>query len=196
WSVPKMLRLHFLHHRKLLPMLCRCAWDVLTMFLHKAIDRRDVYPGGILVPQAFEGMANWNPHVNALITDTCWDREGNYYPMPEIDTADVHGIEKLFTELVSGRQPLHPSKLFKKGVYFHTVRVVYLAVRTPLEHHALPLILLWTVRHVAVEVRPVKLPAGHLISEGRALCISCICAPERALLFDVPAVLHYKFYLE
>ncbi|MCD4706467.1 MAG: transposase zinc-binding domain-containing protein [Candidatus Sabulitectum sp.] len=23
WSVPKVLRLHFLHHRKLLPMLCR-----------------------------------------------------------------------------------------------------------------------------------------------------------------------------
>ncbi len=100
WSVPKMLRLYFLHHRKLLPMLCRCAWDALTTFLNEALDRRDVFPGGIFVPQTFGGMANWNPHVHALITDTCWDREGNYYPMPEIDTADLQGIEKLFAGLV------------------------------------------------------------------------------------------------
>ncbi len=100
WSVPKMLRLHFLHHRRLLPKLCRCAWDSLTISLHEALDRRDVFPGGILVPQTFGGMANWNPHVHALITDTCWDREGNCYPMPEIDTTDIKRIEKLFASLV------------------------------------------------------------------------------------------------
>ncbi len=95
-----MLRLHFLHHRKLLPILCRCAWDSLMIFLHEALDRKDVFPGGILVPQTFGGMANWNPHVHGLVTDVCWDREGNFYPVPEIDTADVHGIEKLFAGLV------------------------------------------------------------------------------------------------
>jgi len=61
---------------------CKCAWDSITMFLQEALDRRDVFPGGILVPQTFGGMANWNPHVHALITDTCWNREGNYYPRP------------------------------------------------------------------------------------------------------------------
>jgi hypothetical protein len=54
------------------------------MFLQEALDRRDVFPGGILMPQTFGGMANWNFHVHALITDTCWDSEGNCYPMPEI----------------------------------------------------------------------------------------------------------------
>jgi len=81
-------------------MLCRCAWDSLTTFLHETLDRSDVFPGGILVPQTFGGMANWNPHVHALITDACWDREGNCYPMPEINTADIKGIEKLFAALV------------------------------------------------------------------------------------------------
>ncbi len=100
WSVPKMLRLHILHHRKLLPKLCRCAWDSLTMFLHEVLDRKDVLPGGILVPQTFGGMANWNPHVHALVTNACWDREGNVFPMPEISTADIQGIEKLFAALV------------------------------------------------------------------------------------------------
>ena len=70
------------------------------MFLHEALDRRNVFPGGILVPQTFGGIANWNPHVHALITDTCWDREGNCYPMPEINTADIKAIEKLFAALV------------------------------------------------------------------------------------------------
>ena len=32
------------------------------------------------MPQTFGGMTNWNPHVHALITDTCWDSEDNYYP--------------------------------------------------------------------------------------------------------------------
>jgi hypothetical protein len=100
WSVSKILRLHFLHHRKLLPKLCRCAWDSLTTFLHEARKRKDVFPGGILVPQTFGGMANWNPHVHALITDTCWDRNGNIFPFPETGSADVHGIEKLFAGLV------------------------------------------------------------------------------------------------
>jgi len=70
------------------------------MFLQEALDRRDVFPGGILVPQTFGGMANWNPHVHALITDTCWDREGNQYAMPEITTADLKVIEELFSAIV------------------------------------------------------------------------------------------------
>ncbi|MCK4506758.1 MAG: hypothetical protein KAW14_14170 [Candidatus Aegiribacteria sp.] len=61
-----MLRLHFLHHRKLLPKLCRCVWDSLTIFLHKAPGCDDVFPGGILVPQTFGGMA-------------CWDRKASVY---------------------------------------------------------------------------------------------------------------------
>ena len=32
------------------------------------------------MPQTFGGLANWNPHVHALITDTCWDRDGNAVP--------------------------------------------------------------------------------------------------------------------
>ncbi|MBN2256327.1 MAG: transposase zinc-binding domain-containing protein, partial [Anaerolineaceae bacterium] len=100
WSVPKILRLHFLHHRKLLPKLCKCAWKSVTLFLHESFDRRDIFPGGILVPQTFGGMANWNPHVHALITDACWDREGNQYHMPQISDSDLKVIEELFAAYV------------------------------------------------------------------------------------------------
>jgi hypothetical protein len=100
WSVPKMLRLHYLHHRKLLPKLCKCAWKALTLFLHESFERSDIFPGGILVPQTFGGMANWNPHVHALITDACWEREGNQDNMPEISAADLKIIDKLFAASV------------------------------------------------------------------------------------------------
>ncbi len=46
------------------------------------------------------GMANWNPHVHALITDSCRDRQVSQYPMPEISTADLKVIEELFAALV------------------------------------------------------------------------------------------------
>jgi hypothetical protein len=100
WSVPKMLRLHFLHHRELLPKLCGCAWKSLTLFLHESTEHKDIFPGGVLVPQTFGGMANWNPHVHALITDSCWDREGNQYNMPEISDSDLKVIVELFAALI------------------------------------------------------------------------------------------------
>ena len=95
-----MLRLHFLHHRKLLPKLCRYAWKSLTLFLHESFERRDIFPSGILVPQTFGGMANWNPHVHALITDACWDREGKQFAMPKITDGDLQAIEKSFAASV------------------------------------------------------------------------------------------------
>lgn len=71
----------------------------LSLFLHEYFERRDTFPGGILVPQTFGGMANWNPHVHSLITDACWDREGKQYAIPEIGTADLKVIEELFATL-------------------------------------------------------------------------------------------------
>jgi len=100
WSVPKLLRLHFLHHRRLLPGLCRCAWRSIAAFIHEAMSRDDIYPGGVLVPQTFGGLANWNPHVHGLVTDTCRDRKGNIFPMPTITDEDLHGIEEIFRSLV------------------------------------------------------------------------------------------------
>lgn len=49
-----------------MPKLCGYSWDSLTIFLHETLDRRDVFPGGIIVPQTFGGMGNWNPHVHTL----------------------------------------------------------------------------------------------------------------------------------
>ena len=52
------------------------------------------------MPQTFGGKANWNPHVHALITGACRDREGNQYAFPEITDGDLKVIEELFAALV------------------------------------------------------------------------------------------------
>jgi len=58
------------HYRQRSISDCNCSVH------HESIDRKDVFPSGILVPQTFGSMATWNPHVHVLITDTCWDRHG------------------------------------------------------------------------------------------------------------------------
>jgi hypothetical protein len=131
WSVPKMLRLHFLHHRKLLPMLCRCAWASLTIFLHEALDRRDVFPGGILVPQTFGGMANWNPHVHALYSVHCGKT---------IKACDADG-RKTLSEYIS-RAPFSLERMsfndgsdtvLYRGEHFHPTLARNFDVSDPLE---------------------------------------------------------------
>jgi hypothetical protein len=102
WSIPRILRSRLLYHRELLPELSRCAWVSATTLVHKALGREDVFPGGILVPQTFGGMANWNPHVHGLLTEVCWDREGYAYPMPDIGPEELHLLERLFSAMVFG----------------------------------------------------------------------------------------------
>jgi len=102
WSIPKILRLHYMHHRELLPRLSNCAWSVLVEFVQTAVGRDDVFPGGVFVPQTFGGLANANPHVHALISEECYDRQGNAYPMPEFSEEDLKLLEELFACKVFG----------------------------------------------------------------------------------------------
>jgi len=93
-------------------------------------------------------------------------------------------------------QSLHPLKFHKERVYFPAMKVLYLTTRTPLKHHAFPLIFLQTIRHRAVKSQPVELPAGCLNSKDWALCLSGIGVSEGEFLFDDPAVLHFLLQLD
>ena len=95
-----MLRVHYRNHRKLLPKLCGCAWRAITEFVHVAYDRDDIFPGAVFVPQSFGDFGRWNAHAHALITDTCYDRQGNEYPMPEFSEEDMKLLEEFFSQQV------------------------------------------------------------------------------------------------
>ena len=51
-------------------------------------------------PRPSEAWPTGTPHVHSLITNACWDREGNQYVMAEIGTADLKIIEELFAASV------------------------------------------------------------------------------------------------
>jgi len=101
WTVPKIVRRQFLHNRSLLPRLCRAAWESLASALHAALGRDDVFPGGVIVPQTFGLLLNWNPHAHGIVSETCWDREGRSFDLPGLDfDALAQTVERLFAAKV------------------------------------------------------------------------------------------------
>ena len=97
FTIPKMLRVFFLHHRELLGCLCRAGWEVVSELMASAIGDPTFRPGMVAVVQTHGDMLGWHPHVHALATRGGWDREGRHLPMPFVSTA---AAEKLFRHKV------------------------------------------------------------------------------------------------
>jgi len=97
WTLPKIVRRQFLWKRRLLPRLCRAAWESLASALHAALGRDDVFPGGVIVPQTFGALLNWHPHAHGIVSETCWDRDGRPFDLPGLDfDALARTVERLF----------------------------------------------------------------------------------------------------
>ena len=74
FTVPKLLRPYFMHHRELLGPLCTAAWQTVR-----------------------ELMANLHPHVHALVTRGGWTTSGEWAPVPYVDPSSA---EQLFRHKV------------------------------------------------------------------------------------------------
>jgi len=69
FTVPKMLRIYFLHHRELLGALARLAAQTAKELLTAAVGEEEGFrPGVVSVVQTFGDRANFHPHVHALVT--------------------------------------------------------------------------------------------------------------------------------
>jgi len=69
FTVPKMLRVYFLHHRELLGELSRAASETARELLAAAAGEEEGFrPGIVAVVQTFGDRANFHPHVHALVT--------------------------------------------------------------------------------------------------------------------------------
>jgi len=64
---PKMLRPYFLHHRELLGGLARAAWGTVRDLMADATGEDGLRPGMVAVVQSAGDLANWHPHVHALV---------------------------------------------------------------------------------------------------------------------------------
>jgi hypothetical protein len=86
FSVPKMLRPYFLHHRPLLGRLCQAAYDAAReMIAAASADGDPLGPGMIAVVQTFGDELGWHPHVHALVTRGGWDQDGQWAPVPFVN---------------------------------------------------------------------------------------------------------------
>jgi hypothetical protein len=88
-----MLRIYFLYNRSLLSKFSHCGWETLKEVFQATIGRNDVVPGMAMDIQTYGRWANWNPHLHGLVSDGCFDGEGNFYPLHRISAVT---LEKVF----------------------------------------------------------------------------------------------------
>ena len=100
FTIPKMLRVYFLHHRELLGALSQAAAETAKELLAAAaMEEKGFRPGLVAVVQTFGDRANFHPHVHALVTRGGWMASGEWVPVPYVDE---QAAEELFRHKVLG----------------------------------------------------------------------------------------------
>jgi hypothetical protein len=97
FTVPKMLRVYFRRDRRLLGKLNQCAADALKTLFHAACKDPKAVPGIIMVIQTYGDLANFHPHLHALVTDGVFTPKGWFVAFPKID---LYALEHLFRHRV------------------------------------------------------------------------------------------------
>ena len=98
FTVPKMLRVYFLHHRELLGALSLAAYEtVKELMAAAAVEEKGFRPGVVSVVQTFGDRANFHPHVHALVSRGGWTASGEWIPVPYVDEGTA---ERLFRHKV------------------------------------------------------------------------------------------------
>jgi hypothetical protein len=97
FTIPKMLRVFFLHHRQLLGNLSRAAYETLRELMASAVLDEEFRPGMVSVAQCFGDQARFHPHIHGICSRGGWNAKGEWTPLPYIDTAKA---EELFRHRV------------------------------------------------------------------------------------------------
>ncbi len=98
FTVPKMLRVFFLHHRELLGELSQAAYETVKELMSAAaLGEKGFRPGVVSVVQTFGERANFHPHVHALVSRGGWTGSGEWVPVPYVDE---RAAEELFRHKV------------------------------------------------------------------------------------------------
>src|SRR4030065_1530764 len=90
FSIPRVLRGLFERDRKLLGLLSQTAYAAILKTLQALSERTDVRPGCVVSLQTFGAYgANFNPHAHALVSEGVFTQNGEFLPLPSLDTAPV-----------------------------------------------------------------------------------------------------------
>ena len=86
FTIPKLLRPYFLHHRELLGKLSQAAWETVHELIGAAnSEDRGIRPGMVSVVQTATDLLEWSPHVHGLVSRGGWDDDGTWVAVPYVD---------------------------------------------------------------------------------------------------------------
>lgn len=92
FTIPRMLRPYFLHHRELLGELCRAGWEVVRQLMVAATQRSDLQPGLVSVVHTAGDVLGWHPHVHAITSRGGWNPDGEWVPVPFVGTREAERL--------------------------------------------------------------------------------------------------------
>jgi hypothetical protein len=81
FTVPKRLRLLFLYDRRLLGDLSHCAWETVRELYRAGLQDRHAVPGMVVSIQTYGDLANFQPHLHALVSGGVFNRQGEFTPL-------------------------------------------------------------------------------------------------------------------
>ena len=86
FSIPKMIRPFFLHHRKLLGSLCHAAWETVQELMAAVAGEVDGFRTGMVVAVQTAGDAlGLHPHLHAIVPRGGWASGGAWVgSVPEV----------------------------------------------------------------------------------------------------------------
>jgi len=77
FTIPKMLRIYFLHHREPLGALSLAAYQAVKELMVAAVEEKRFRPGMVSVVETFGEGAKVHPHVHALCSRGGWTASGS-----------------------------------------------------------------------------------------------------------------------
>jgi len=90
FSIPRVLRGLVERDRKLLGLLSRTAYEAIRKSFQTLFERSVVRPGCIVSLQTFGAFGcNFHPHCHAIVTDGVFTPEGEFLPLPSLDTSVI-----------------------------------------------------------------------------------------------------------
>ncbi len=84
-------------HRELLGGLAHAAWETVLELMCAAAGEEGMRPGMVAVVQTAGDLANWHPHVHAIVSRGGWTRDWEWVPVAYVDE---HAAELLFRHKV------------------------------------------------------------------------------------------------
>lgn len=132
--IPKMLRPYLLHQRELLGGLAHAAWETVLELMCAAACDEGMRPGMVWVVQTAGDLANWYPHVHAVVSRGGWTRDGEWVPVAFVDEGSAELLYRhKVIRLLQGAGLLSQERTALLLSWRHTGFSVHNRVRVELE---------------------------------------------------------------